>query len=279
MKLTGNYYRSADKYDLLKLSTTVKTELHQMVTLKDLDGSPAETFHSPTVQDLVSPTNKKSTLAHIPPPSLGEIRSLKMIISEKVLTTKGIITSVSPRLEAADVKKDRMQLFKSMNNKFLKRNESSSSLEHLNAAIPESLRFLPRSDQNIIQTPRDSSPMSPGKIKLDEIKVQELPEADEDDQASSSMTNKPELSRKPGEEPGMETVCFVCFDAPQNCVNIPCHHGGICMRCGLDLWSKSKKCYLCKASIESLLNIDPNTVANMCRVIKTVLPDNSDGRK
>ena len=44
-----------------------------------------------------------------------------------------------------------------------------------------------------------------------------------------------------------EEFCFICCEQLSNSVAMPCGHGGLCLRCLFDLWTRGKGCYMCKA--------------------------------
>lgn len=80
-----------------------------------------------------------------------------------------------------------------------------------------------------------------------------------------------DYSSKTGKTKNTKDQCLICFDREPNCVIMPCGHGGICLKCGLDIWSASATCFLCKAPVDSILQIDPEPVAGMCKVMHTIV--------
>ncbi len=70
-----------------------------------------------------------------------------------------------------------------------------------------------------------------------------------------------------------EESCFICCEQLSNSVAMPCGHGGLCLRCLFDLWTRGKGCYMCKAvvfpdeAIEYLLETERKAeYLNMYRV-------------
>jgi len=53
-----------------------------------------------------------------------------------------------------------------------------------------------------------------------------------------------------------ETICQICFDKAPDSVFMECGHGGVCFNCALDVWRNSEECYLCRARIEQILQLD-----------------------
>jgi len=61
--------------------------------------------------------------------------------------------------------------------------------------------------------------------------------------------------------------CFVCECDEADAVIMNCGHGGICYECALIGWEKSKKCYICRRDIGSVLKVKNLPKLNMARVI------------
>ena len=78
-------------------------------------------------------------------------------------------------------------------------------------------------------------------------------------------------SNAPLQAKSTDKQCLVCCDAQPIVVNMPCGHGGICMKCGIDLYRRTQKCYLCQSAIEILIEIDPVVIMGMCRVKNTII--------
>ena len=62
--------------------------------------------------------------------------------------------------------------------------------------------------------------------------------------------------------------CIVCFDGTPNAVFMKCGHGGICYKCAMDIFVKTKECYLCREHIDEVLEIE-STNESLIKVIST----------
>ena len=51
-------------------------------------------------------------------------------------------------------------------------------------------------------------------------------------------------------------ICNICFEAESNIVLMKCGHGGLCKACGIVLMSSGKVCYICRASIDCLYELE-----------------------
>lgn len=68
----------------------------------------------------------------------------------------------------------------------------------------------------------------------------------EGEETGSLRTDQVLLSVCQDYKPSNEELCFICCENSTNCVALPCLHGGICLKCSLNNWTRNKKCYLCK---------------------------------
>jgi hypothetical protein len=65
--------------------------------------------------------------------------------------------------------------------------------------------------------------------------------------------------------------CVICFEREADSVFMECGHGGMCYDCGVDIWTKSNECFLCRKPIMCLLQLDPAALAeNVVKVIACV---------
>ena len=66
-----------------------------------------------------------------------------------------------------------------------------------------------------------------------------------------------------------DQACMICFDDFPDAVIMNCGHGGICYKCALESWKKSKECFMCRGKIERVLHIDTSHmgVLNIRRVL------------
>jgi len=65
-------------------------------------------------------------------------------------------------------------------------------------------------------------------------------------------------------------MCFVCCSNKQCTVNYPCGHGGQCGKCAAEVWIRGKGCYLCKAPVEIVAEIE-DEVQGVGRVTRIYL--------
>jgi hypothetical protein len=49
--------------------------------------------------------------------------------------------------------------------------------------------------------------------------------------------------------------CSVCIDKAADSVMMPCGHGGLCNECAIMMWQRTESCYLCRSSIEKVVQI------------------------
>ena len=71
-----------------------------------------------------------------------------------------------------------------------------------------------------------------------------------------------------GFKPAMDTLkticnkphdkCEICTDAEPNSVIMECGHGGICIKCSIEILKKNNSCRVCKKKIGIILVIEPN---------------------
>ena len=76
-----------------------------------------------------------------------------------------------------------------------------------------------------------------------------------DAQKDSNEDNVSENDEKSNEEAQEDINCVICCDKKANAVIMNCGHGGICYSCGVELWKKEEKCYLCRQNITKLLRL------------------------
>lgn len=63
-----------------------------------------------------------------------------------------------------------------------------------------------------------------------------------------------------------EEICHICFAEVPDSVLMPCCHGGICYKCGIDLWKTSDECHLCRGVRTKLFNFY-RLLSKFCRLI------------
>jgi hypothetical protein len=51
-------------------------------------------------------------------------------------------------------------------------------------------------------------------------------------------------------------MCLICFENESEIVNLPCGHGGLCKKCGIEIFDTNKECVLCRATIKKMLIIN-----------------------
>lgn len=105
---------------------------------------------------------------------------------------------------------------------------------------------------------------------LDQATPSSSQEPEEQD-VSSSLTSSSQGSSIPQDQ-----RCNVCCDKLHNAVNQPCNHGGMCLKCCVELWAKGGTCYLCKAEIKNIIELEVTPVLDMYRVRNTILSSSSD---
>lgn len=229
VRLTVNYYKAADKYDLLKLAT------HRKLTSRDNSGSDVNVLQNELREDMIkAEITRKLELEENPPLQNRSINKKEPEVNLNDLST------------ASKSLPKRVYLFSSIKNKFSARQAPPSTLTRFNNEVAANSQRSNKyekgscDDTNTVKSESEAGGRGPSK-------------------------------RPTSIESSNSTQCCVCFDNAQTCVMMPCGHGGICMNCGIDVWTNSTDCYICKQTVESLLEIDPVPVANMCRVKNTIL--------
>ena len=140
-------------------------------------------------------------------------------------------------------------------------------------------------DENKVEMRLEKYTRKPGDFKFirKEMKTTKAPtssrhkinEGGEDEVDRTDRSNSEKSNRRSDKMSIVDHVCFICCDRFHTCVNMNCGHGGICMRCGLDMWNRNEACFLCKQPVDYLLEIDPTPVVNMCRVMNAIVPDSA----
>ena len=89
----------------------------------------------------------------------------------------------------------------------------------------------------------------------------------------SSQNSSNKLSRISSSKFNTEhELCFICYMAESNSLNLPCGHGGFCIDCGKNIVDKSQECCICRSEVEQLVQIDLKNSKNDCfRVLKTFI--------
>jgi Zinc finger, C3HC4 type (RING finger) len=52
--------------------------------------------------------------------------------------------------------------------------------------------------------------------------------------------------------------CTICCVSQSDSIFMNCGHAGICYKCACETWKSFKKCYICRAKIEKILQFQPN---------------------
>ncbi|KAM3145059.1 hypothetical protein pb186bvf_002734 [Paramecium bursaria] len=86
------------------------------------------------------------------------------------------------------------------------------------------------------------------------------------DQQAPPKKNVSEVQQK--QQSMSNRSCIVCFDGTPNAVFMKCGHGGICYKCAMDIFVKTKECYLCREHIDEVLEIE-STNESLIKVIST----------
>eukprot|EP01017_Pseudomicrothorax_dubius_P041250 TRINITY_DN6574_c0_g1_i14.p1 TRINITY_DN6574_c0_g1~~TRINITY_DN6574_c0_g1_i14.p1 ORF type:complete len:486 (+),score=41.22 TRINITY_DN6574_c0_g1_i14:77-1534(+) len=49
--------------------------------------------------------------------------------------------------------------------------------------------------------------------------------------------------------------CLICYEKPANAVIMDCGHGGLCIDCAIESWTKKDCCYLCREKVSKVLQV------------------------
>lgn len=51
-------------------------------------------------------------------------------------------------------------------------------------------------------------------------------------------------------------LCNICFCKDSDAIFMECGHGGLCMTCAYDIWSKTDECFLCRETVDYIVRYD-----------------------
>jgi len=97
----------------------------------------------------------------------------------------------------------------------------------------------------------------------DESKSNEVSKSEEEEKSKDDESDIQEDEAQHEEEEDKSQAkdqddenCFICCERKPNSVIMECGHGGVCYQCGLEMWKKEEKCYLCRQKITRLLKLE-----------------------
>lgn len=240
VRLTKDYYKAADKYDLLKLATH-RTQASTASASAELLNKEEREKEEQAKAELALKLEKEEA----PPLQQREMAKEACELSRKDDEISMIVK----------LKPNKAYIFSGMKNKFTDRSS------------------------RINNTKRNNEEANTNRSQKSQRNHEKAEQGQEDTYTVKSSVGGigGTLKRKGTNlDTTSANLCFICFDSEQNCVVMPCGHGGICVDCGTEAWNSSEHCYLCKRSVESLLEIDPVPVAGMCRVKNTIMMNDEE---
>lgn len=124
------------------------------------------------------------------------------------------------------------------------------SLDHTGSPVKSQIRTLALSPgRNALSKYGASTTEEPISHRS---KVYELTPISEDEVAKIEPPND-EVAESVIDD---DHLCIICFTNPQNCVNMPCGHGSLCIDCSLEIMEKSDTCCICRELVEQILEVD-----------------------
>lgn len=275
VKLAADYYRLPDNYDILKLALDPATTGRPMSSKRgrtaedfDMEGKPPEAeresrIAASGVKDMVE--SKKSVVA-LPKDSQRKKQEPRLVPldDDKDPTTTSCLDGKGPPGNR------KVYLFQVHTTKFKHGPGGGLGQPGIPAKTPRAV-----SKERLSPLIQDSNNLS----REEEAGQSEPPEVSlrRNTHSQTIRTDKPELSKGETQAVTEKEACFVCFDAAQTGVFMPCGHGGVCVSCAVEMWGKAAVCHLCKGAVECMLQIDPVSVASIVKVMFVYVADQGKG--
>ena len=118
---------------------------------------------------------------------------------------------------------------------------------------------------NVQKSSKSNKPLKKSRFlqEIEEIRALNIKENSELKRLGSSETELDQCLEEPAKQdppkPSFseeDSLCYICFSNPANCIYLDCGHGGVCLDCAIDSIKKNNICTLCREKVVQIIEID-----------------------